>query len=76
MTQPLRPADCRYCGSMIVWGTLQNGRDRCFDKQPIPIVEVAPRDQYAYSRRLRAVVCLDGEARPPALVLRAHRCRE
>jgi len=71
---PLRPDDCRHCGGPIVWGTLQNGRNRCFDRTPQPFVTVPPADRYAYSRRSRAVVCLDGERHLPPLVLRSHIC--
>jgi hypothetical protein len=71
---PLRSDDCRHCGGPIVWGTLQNGRNRCFDRAPQPCAVVAPADRYAYSRRLGAVVCLDGERHLPPLVLRRHVC--
>lgn len=72
--QPLRPGDCRHCGGPVVWGTLQNGRNRCFDRTPQPYAAVAPADRYAYSRRFRAVVCLYGERHLPPLVLRSHTC--
>ncbi|GAA4455522.1 hypothetical protein [Phytohabitans houttuyneae] len=71
---PLRPDDCRHCGGPVVWGTLQNGRNRCFDRAPQPCAAVAPTQRYAYSRRLGAVVCLDGERHLPPLVLRGHVC--
>ncbi|GAA4703884.1 hypothetical protein Prum_021750 [Phytohabitans rumicis] len=72
--KPLRSDECRYCGGPVVWGALQNGRNRCFDRDPQPCAAVAPADRYAYSRRFRAVVCLDGERHLPPLVLRSHDC--
>lgn len=72
----LRPAQCTHCRRDVVWGTLQNGRHRPFDRQPVPAADVVPAGRYAYSRRLRAVVNLDGESRTPALVLVEHSCRE
>lgn len=72
--KPLRPDDCRHCGGPVVWGTLQNGRNRCFDRTPQPCAAVAPAERYAYSRRFGAVVCLDGERHLPPLVLRSHSC--
>lgn len=73
---PLRPDSCKHCEQPIVWGRLQNGRNRSFDQRPARAADVAPADRYAYNRRYRAVVCLDGEPRSPELVLQAHRCRE
>lgn len=73
---PLRRDRCSYCQRDIVWGTLQSGHARSFDAVLKPLREVPPGDAYAYSKRYRAMVCLDGELYPPHQVLQAHRCRE
>ena len=76
MTPPLRPAKCPHCHRDVAWGTLQNGRARSFDAEPKPIADVPPAERFAYSRRFRAVVCLDGEPHPPARVHVPHYCSE
>lgn len=72
----LRPEACSHCGGPIVWGTLQNGRRRAFNRRPVLANDVDPTARYAYSRRVRAVVNLDGERHCPPLVLIEHACRE
>jgi hypothetical protein len=74
MASPIRRGTCDYCQRPVLWGTLQNGRSRTFDPEPKRIGQVAPADRFAYSRRYRAVVCLDGEPSPPALVHVPHYC--
>lgn len=72
----LEPDTCTHCRQPVVWGTLQNRRRRSFDRKPVPAADVAPGDRYAYSRRIGAVVNLDGERNAPSRVLVPHRCRE
>lgn len=72
----LRKTTCTHCGADIVWGTLQNGRHRSFDANPLPRDNVPPADAYAYSKRRGAMVCLDGEPHPPTQVLQAHYCQQ
>lgn len=72
----LRPDRCTHCGGEVVWGTLQNGQHRPFNRQPVRPADVAPSARFAYSRRAGAVVNLDGERHPPELVLIEHACRE
>jgi hypothetical protein len=72
----MRNATCKYCAAEIVWGQMLNGQFRSFDRAPVPIADTAPATRYAYSRRARAVVNLDGERNPPPRVLVMHHCAQ
>lgn len=75
-TPALNPGTCRYCGEPVVWGTLQNGRARSFEPDPVPGHIVPPAEAHAFSRRIGAVVCLDGVGWMPGHVLVPHYCDE
>lgn len=75
-TGALRPATCAHCDNPIVWGTLQNGRPRPFNPHPVRLHDLPATEAFAYSRRARAMVCLDAEPHPPEMALGLHYCAQ